>query len=79
MAFSGHFRSPFLTCLTQEASSERARTIPLAYSLELRQLIAALLRLDVSVRCRRDGVVLLNAVAKNQDVAVKGVKAYSES
>lgn len=43
-------RSPFLTCLTQEASSERARTIPLAYSLDLRQVIAAVLRFDPATR-----------------------------
>jgi len=44
-------RSPFLTCLTQEASNGRARAEPLTYSLDLRQAIIALLRFDVSDRC----------------------------
>jgi len=39
---------PFLTNLTEEASRIRASTIPLIYSRELRQLIAALLQIDVS-------------------------------
>jgi len=49
--FSDVARSPFLACLTQEASNGRARAIPLTYSLELRQVITALLRFDLSDRC----------------------------
>jgi len=56
-------RSPVLACLTQEASTGRARMIPLTYSLGLRQVMEALLRLDVSDRCAPDGLVPLNAFA----------------
>jgi hypothetical protein len=48
-------RSPFLTSLTEEASRIRASTISLTYSRDLRQLIAALLQLDVSDSCPIDG------------------------
>ena len=54
-------RSPFPACLAQEASNGRARTIPLIYSLGLRQVMEALLRLHVSGRCPPDGLVPLNA------------------
>ena len=78
MAFINLSRSPFLTRLTQEASSERARTIPLAYSLDLRQVIAALLRLDVSDRCPTHGSCF-STLSQSHDVAAKGVKAYMSS
>jgi hypothetical protein len=41
-------RSPYLMDLTEEASLDRANTLPTAYSLDLRTTIAFLLELDVS-------------------------------
>jgi hypothetical protein len=41
-------RSPYLINLTEEANRDRANTLPIAYSLNLRTTIAFLLELDVS-------------------------------
>ena len=41
-------RSPHLMDLTEEANLDRANTLPMVYSLDLRKAIAFLLELDVS-------------------------------
>ena len=50
MGFYDRVRSPFLPRLAEGGNRLRASEIPFIYSSEFRQLVGALLRLDVSYR-----------------------------